>query len=105
MATIANKDNFTEKVAGPLTVVDFWAPWCGPCKSMAPIMAKLEEKYSGRIKFVEYNVDQQTAIPQKYKVYSIPSLVVFRNGVGREKVTGVYPFDKLDHYLQRQLAK
>lgn len=105
MATIANKDNFNEQIAGPLTIVDFWAPWCGPCKTMNPVMEKLEEKYGDRIKFVKYNVDNQTEIPQQYKVYSIPSLVVFRDGVGKEKVTGVYPFDKLDHYFQWQLAK
>lgn len=105
MTTIANKDNFQQAIAGPLTVVDFWAPWCGPCKMMAPTMAKLEEKYGDRIKFVKYNINHQTDIPQQYKVFSIPSLVVFRDGVGKEKVTGVYPFEKLDHYLQRQLAQ
>ena len=105
MATIANKDNFKEKITGPLTIVDFWAPWCGPCKTMNPVMEQLEKKYGDRIKFVKYNIDNQTEIPQQYKVYSIPSLVVFRAGVGKEKVTGVYPFDKLDHYLQRKLAK
>lgn len=99
----ATANNFTEVVAGPLTVVDFWAPWCGPCKMMAPIMEKLEGQYGDQIKFVKMNVDGNQEIAQQYKVMSIPSLVLFRDGVAKEKVTGVYPEAKLAHYFERKI--
>lgn len=95
--------NFAEAVAGPLTVVDFWAPWCGPCKMMSPIMEKLEKQYGDHIKFVKMNVDGNQEIAQRYKVMSIPSLVLFRDGVAKEKVTGVYPEAKLAHYFERKI--
>ena len=99
----ATANNFTEVVVGPLTVVDFWAPWCGPCKMMAPIMEKLEGQYGDQIKFVKMNVDGNQEIAQQYKVMSIPSLVLFRDGVAKEKVTGVYPEAKLAHYFERKI--
>ncbi|KRL27951.1 thioredoxin [Limosilactobacillus frumenti DSM 13145] len=99
----ATANDFNESVAGPLTVVDFWAPWCGPCKMMAPIMEKLEQQYDSDIKFVKMNVDGNQEIAQRYKVMSIPSLVLFRDGVAKEKVTGVYPEAKLAHYFERKI--
>lgn len=99
----ATASNFNEAVTGPLTVVDFWAPWCGPCKMMAPIMEKLEQQYGDDIKFVKMNVDGNQEIVQRYKVMSIPSLVLFRDGVAKEKVTGVYPEAKLAHYFERKI--
>lgn len=105
MAIEASSANFDQLTTGPLTVVDFWAPWCGPCKMMAPVMEKLEEQFGDRIKFVKMNVDGNQEIAQRYKVMSIPSLVLFRDGKAVEKVTGVYPEAKLAHYLNRKMAE
>ena len=99
----ATAENFDTASAGPLTVVDFWARWCGPCKMMAPVMDKIAQRYFGKIKFVKFNVDGNQKIAQRYKVMSIPSLVLFKNGVAKEKVTGVYPEAKLVHYFDRKL--
>ena len=103
MAIEATQENFDQVITGPLTVVDFWAPWCGPCKMMAPILEKLEAQFAGRIKFVKFNVDNGQELAQRYKVMSIPSLVVFRNGIAKEKVTGMYPEAELAHYFNRKL--
>lgn len=103
MAIEANSENFDQLTAGPLTVVDFWAPWCGPCKMMAPVMDKLEQRFGGQIKFVKMNVDGNQEIAQRYKVMSIPSLILFRDGEAKEKVTGVYPEAKLAHYFERKI--
>lgn len=105
MAIDANATNFDELVQGPMTIVDFWAPWCGPCKMMAPALEKLETEFQDQVKFVRFNVDEDKDIPQRYKVMSIPSLVWFRDGVAKEKVTGYYPYEKLAHYLQRKIAE
>lgn len=105
MAIEATKESFDQAITGPLTVVDFWAPWCGPCKMMDPIMEKLEARFDGQIKFVRMNVDGNQEIAKRYKVMSIPSLVLFRDGEAREKVTGVYPEAKLAHYFERKIAE
>lgn len=105
MTIEATATDFDQQVTGPLTVVDFWAPWCGPCKMMDPIMEKLERTYGDRIKFVRFNVDGNQDIAQRYHVMSVPSLVLFRDGQAKEKVTGVYPEAKLAHYFERKIAE
>ena len=105
MAIEATATDFDQQVTGPLTVVDFWAPWCGPCKMMDPIMEKLKQTYGDRIKFVRFNVDGNQDIAQRYHVMSVPSLVLFRDGQAKEKVTGVYPEAKLAHYFERKIAE
>ena len=105
MAIEATATDFDQQVTGPLTVVDFWAPWCGPCKMMDPFMEKLERTYGDRIKFVRFNVDGNQDIAQRYHVMSVPSLVLFRDGQAKEKVTGVYPEAKLAHYFERKIAE
>ena len=105
MAIEATATHFDQQVTGPLTVVDFWAPWCGPCKMMDPIMEKLERTYGDRIKFVRFNVDGNQDIAQRYHVMSVPSLFLFRDGQAKEKVTGVYPEAKLAHYFERKIAE
>lgn len=105
MAINATPADFDQIIQGPLTIVDFWAPWCGPCKMMEPVMEKLEQQFGDKIKFVKLNVDGNQDIAQQYKVLSIPSLVLFRNGEAKEKVTGVYPEAKLAHYFERKISE
>jgi len=61
-------------------LVDFWAPWCGPCKSMSPIMDELTTEYEGKVKVVKVNVDENTQTPGKYSVMSIPTFIIFKGG-------------------------
>ena len=64
-----------------------------------------QKEFAGQIKFVKFNVDHQQAIAERYKVMSVPSLVLFRDGVAKEKVTGIYPKDRLAHYFARKTAE
>lgn len=105
MASKATVDNFLEMTQGPLVVVDFWAPWCAPCKMVDPVLEQLEETYQNQIKFVKFNVDDSQDVAMEYKVMSVPSLVVFKSGKATEKVTGVYPKEKLQKYFDKKISE
>jgi len=86
MEVIFNDGNFNEEVlkSDIPVLVDFYADWCGPCKMMAPVVEKIAEKYAGKVKVGKLNVDASPASAAKYKVMSIPTFLVFKNG----EVTG-----------------
>ena len=77
-----SKDNFNEEVLESKVpvMVDFWATWCGPCKMIAPIVAEIAEENQGTIKVGKVDVDQQMPLAQKYRVASIPTLILFKDG-------------------------
>ena len=68
--------------------VDFWAEWCGPCRAVSPVVEELSKEYSDRVDFVKVNVDQNGELAQKYNVFSIPTLAIFKNGEVVSQKTG-----------------
>jgi thioredoxin 1 len=76
-------------------LIDFWAPWCGPCKSIAPVLEQIATEYSGKLKIVKMNVDENPKTPSTYKVRGIPNLVFFKGGKVVEQVVGAVPKDQL----------
>jgi len=76
-------------------LVDFWAPWCGPCLMVAPVIDEIAESHRGRLKVVKMNVDENGQTPQTYGVMAIPTLILFKGGQLQEKVVGVLPKGKL----------
>ena len=72
-------------------VVDFWAPWCGPCHMISPITEKLSEEHAGKIKFCKLNVDENPQMAMKYQVMSIPLLLLFKDGEQVDSVLGAVP--------------
>ena len=85
-----NFDNEVIKSKIPV-VVDFWAPWCGPCRSLAPTTEKLSETYAGKVKFCKINVDENREMSGKYKVMSIPLVLFFKDGVQKDSSLGAVP--------------
>ncbi|MCF1423371.1 thioredoxin [Lactiplantibacillus plantarum] len=88
-----------------LTVVEFWADWCGPCKMQEPVLEALDELYDGQVKFASLDVDQHQEIAQQFEIMSIPALVIFKNGQPAEKVVGFHPQAALKKYLDQKLAE
>lgn len=91
---------FEEKVLKSDTpvLVDFWAPWCGPCKMAAPVLDELAGEYSGKVSVMKLNVDENQDAPQKYQVMSIPTTILFKGGeeIGRQVgFAGKKPFEDL----------
>jgi thioredoxin 1 len=72
-------------------LIDFWAPWCGPCKAIAPVVEDVAKEYSGRLKVVKMNVDDNPQTPSRYGVRGIPNLILFKGGQVREQIVGAVP--------------
>ena len=80
-------------------LVDFWAPWCGPCRAIAPIVEELAGEYEGRVSFAKLNTDDNQRTAMKYGVMAIPTLLLFRNGSEVARITGVQPKSSLKRQL------
>ena len=87
----------------PLVVVDCWAPWCGPCRLVAPIIEELSRDYVGRIIFGKLNVDENREVSMKYNIMSIPTLLVFKNGKLVDTIIGAMPRQTLEQKITRHL--
>jgi thioredoxin 1 len=84
-------------------LVDFWAPWCGPCRMVAPVLEEIASEREN-LRVVKLNVDENQATAAKFEVLSIPTLILFKNGAVAKKVVGAYPKKKLEAELEPALA-
>jgi thioredoxin 1 len=97
-----NFESVVLKAQGPI-LVDFWAPWCGPCRSVAPLLEQLAEKYKGKLTIAKMNVDENTTAG-RFGIRSIPTLFLFKNGTVVASLVGAVPMSELEKFVGKWLG-
>ena len=95
--------NFSEKTSEGLVLVDFWAPWCGPCKMIAPVLDEIDSEMGDKVKIVNLNVDENQETAGKYGVMSIPTLLLMKDGNIVDQVIGFQPKDALVNVINKHV--
>lgn len=105
MALEINESKFNDEVinSDKPVLVDFWAPWCGPCKMVAPVVEDISREYSDKLKVVKVNVDENMGIADRYEVMNIPTLMLFKDGDVVKKMVGFQPKPLLEKTINRMM--
>lgn len=106
MADSVNASDFDKLVAESTipVVVDFWAPWCGPCKQMAPVLDKMAEEFEGRVVVLKVNVDENATVSARFSIRSIPTVIVFKDGKEAFRTTGFPGLDGVRALCEKAAA-
>ncbi len=101
---VLTDSNFASEVTRyPIMLVDFWAPWCGPCRTVSPIIEQLSREYSGRVAFGKVNVDENQRIAASFGIQSIPTLMIFKGSKAVDVIIGAMPKAQIEMKLKQQL--
>lgn len=100
-----DSNNFSKTIESTKipVLVDFWAPWCGPCREMAPVLERLALDYAGKAVFAKVNVDDNPKIANHHNIASIPTFILFEGGHPAERIVGAVKYETLDEALRRRL--
>lgn len=98
-----NDQNFDSEISQGLVLVDFWAPWCGPCKMVAPVLEEVDQEMGDQVKIVKVNVDDNQQTSGAFGVMSIPTLILFKDGEMVEKVVGYQPKEALTNFISKHI--
>jgi thioredoxin 1 len=102
---VGDSDFDAEVIRAELPVlIDFWAPWCGPCRAIAPLIEELAQAYAGRLKVAKMNVDDNPVTPSRYGVRGIPNLLLIKAGTVKEQIVGAVPKTRLVDAIEKMLV-
>jgi len=87
-----------------VTIVDFWAPWCGPCRKMGPVLDEIAQDLEGKIKVAKINTDENLKTAKEYQISGLPSIVIFKNGEAKETLVGLMPKSAIVSNIEKYLA-
>lgn len=102
---LLDKDNFDQEViqSDKPVLIDFWASWCGPCRAVAPVIDQLAEEFYGKAKVAKINVDEQNELASKYRIMSIPTVMLFKDGQVVEKLIGARSHEEFSKLIEKSL--
>lgn len=102
-----SKDTFEKEAINSRipVLVDFWAPWCGPCRIVSPVLEKLSSEYTNKLRFTKLNLDNNQEIAARYDVRGIPCIIIFKEGKEVDRIIGAYPEPQLRAKIDLILAK
>jgi thioredoxin 1 len=105
MALQLTQENFEKEILSMkgVALVDFWAPWCGPCRMLAPVIDELAKDFDGKVKIAKMNVDDNGYLAQQYNIMSIPTLLIFKDGKPVDQLVGLQAKERLADKLNAQL--
>ncbi len=100
-----NDSTFEQEVvnSSELTIVDFWAPWCGPCRKLGPVLDEVAQEYEGKVKIVKLNTDENLKTAKEYSVSGLPTLLVFKDGKAVERLVGLMPKTTIVSNIEKHL--
>lgn len=96
-----NSSNFAAETSSGLVLIDFWAPWCGPCRSVAPTVSEIAHERGDSLKVCRVNIDEEPVLAAQARVMSIPTLVVMRDGKEAGRLIGAHPKENIDELIDR----
>jgi thioredoxin 1 len=101
---ILTDSNFREEISKyPFMVIDFWAPWCGPCRIVSPIMEQLASEYAGRVVFGKLNIDENQMVAQSFGIQSVPTMMILKNSIVVDILVGALPKSQIETKLRQHL--
>lgn len=103
MVAEINGSNFEELIKEGISVVDFWAPWCGPCRMLSPVIDELAEEMSGKINVFKCNVDDSPDIPSKFNIMGVPTLILFKDGKLVAQRSGMAPKKIIQEWIESNI--
>lgn len=100
---IVDNNEFVNEIKSGVTVVDFFATWCGPCKMISPILEELSEEMKGKVNFIKVDVDKSVDLADKYHISSIPTVVIFKNNENVNQFVGFLPKEEIKRLIENTL--